>query len=117
MTEKAIDSKNIFSEVKKMPIKEKQKAYALTTCIDENLFYLSGMGSKIRVLENGEKRTLIDMSAGVSTKNIGYGNKRVMKIVREQTEVAGYPHHAIQIHNAPTVANVLTNPIPPKFQP
>ena len=109
---------NLLQRVKKIPRKAKEHHYACTTVIDPNLVWLDGRGSRIMVLDDGKCRSLIDASAGVSTKNIGYGNegiKRVMRdLLRRQKEVFGYPHHDMENDYALDLAWVLAQLTPLK---
>ena len=113
---------NFFSSSRfeKVPRRIKQNRYALTTHIDSNLVFLSGRGSKIKVLDNGKFRQLIDTSAGVSTKNIGYGNSRVLKIIRQvlrqEKDISGYPHHDMANDYALDLAWALTEMVPMKCE-
>ncbi len=109
---------NFFSRIEKVPRKAKQNRYALTTCIDSNLFCINGKGSRIRVLDNGTVRTLIDTSAGVSTKNIGYGNPKILQVVRQilrdEKDITSYPHHDMANDYALDLAYALTELTPLK---
>lgn len=109
---------SIFDRAEKVPRKVKEDRYACTTVIDPNLVYLDGSGSRIRVLDNGVVRSLIDASAGVSTKNIGYGNclvKRVMRdVLRKLNDPTGYPHHDLENDSALNLAWLLTELTPLK---
>ncbi len=110
----------IFQRAEKIPRKIKEEHYACTTIIDPNLVWLDGKGSRILVLDNGKRRSLIDASAGVSTKNLGYGNERIRQVVRgvlrEQTDVFGYPHHDMENDYALKLAWLLAELTPLKAE-
>jgi 4-aminobutyrate aminotransferase len=109
---------HLFQKVEKVPRKIKEDRYACTTIIDPNLVCVDGKGSRITILDNGQRRSLIDASAGVSTKNIGYGNegiKRVMReVMRKQKDVFSYPHHDMENDYALDLAWVLSELTPLK---
>lgn len=109
---------DVFSQVDKVTREEKQFRYALTTTIDDSLFFMGGRGSRIRVLDNGKFRWLIDMSAGVSTKNIGYGNTKVLdavrQVLRKEKDITGYVHHDMPNDYALDLAWELTELTPLK---
>lgn len=111
---------NIFDRVEKVPRKTKEDNYACTTMIDPNLSWLDGKGSRILVLDNGQRRSLIDASAGVSTKNLGYGNEDVKQAMREilrnQKDVFGYPHHDMENDYALDLAWILAELTPLKAE-
>lgn len=103
-----------------MPRKIKEDRYACTTLLDPNLVWLDGKGSRIMVLDGGQRRSLIDSSAGVSTKNLGYGNERVRRVVREvlrkQKDIFGYPHHDMENDYALELACLLSELTPLKAE-
>jgi 4-aminobutyrate aminotransferase len=109
---------NLFRKAEKVPRKIKEDRYACTTLIAPNLVWLDGKGSRITVLDQGQRRCLIDSSAGVSTKNLGYGNERILQIIREilrkQKDVFGYPHHDMENDYALELAWVLSELVPMK---
>ncbi|TSC89207.1 MAG: 4-aminobutyrate aminotransferase [Parcubacteria group bacterium Gr01-1014_3] len=110
----------LFSRVEKIPREKREDSYACTTVIDKKLTYLDGKGSRIMVLDNGQRRSLIDASGGVSTKNLGYGNERIRQVIREvlrkQKDVFGYPHHDMQNDYALELAYVLAELTPLKVE-
>lgn len=109
---------NLFQRVEKIPRKVKEDRYACTTVIDPNLIYLDGKGSRIMVLDGGQRRSLIDASAAVSTKNLGYGNDEIKKVMRDvlrkQRDPFGYPHHDMENDYALDLAWVITELTPLK---
>src|SRR3989344_4434560 len=110
----------IFDKADKVSRKAREDRYALTTFIDPDLVFLDGKGSRITVLDHGQRRSLIDASAGVSTKNIGYGNdmvKRAMRnILREYKDFTGYPHHDMENDIALNLAWILAELTPLKAE-
>ena len=111
---------SMFNRVAKVPRKIKEDNYACTTVIDPNLVWLDGKGSRIMVLDGGKRRSLIDASAGVSTKNLGYGNEDVKQAMREilrnQKDVFGYPHHDMENDYALDLAWLLAELTPLKAE-
>ena len=111
---------SLFRKVEKVPRKIKEDRYACTTMISPDLVWLDGKGSRIMVLDDGQRRSLIDSSAGVSTKNLGYGNEGVKKIMREilrkQKDVFGYPHHDMENDYALDLAWLLAELTPLKAE-
>lgn len=111
---------NLFHRVEKVPRKVKEDHYACTTLVAPDLVWLDGKGSRIMILEGGKRRSLIDASAGVSTKNLGYGNEQIKRVMREvlrkQKEVFGYPHHDMENDYALDLAWVLANLTPLKAE-
>lgn len=109
---------HIFTKIEKTPRKAKQNRYALTTSIDDDVFFMSGKGSRIRISDKGKFRWLIDTSAGVSTKNIGYGNTKILQaahqVLRREKDITGYPHHDMANDYALDLAWVLTEMVPMK---
>ncbi len=110
-----------FSEkAEKIARNIKQDRYAFTTVIDPNLVWLDGKGSRISISENGQRRSLVDASAGVCTKNLGYGNERIKKVIRQvlmnQKEVFGYPFHDMENDYALDLAWALTELTPIKAE-
>ncbi len=110
----------LFERVEKVPRKVKEDHYAQTTVIDPNLIYLDAKASRLIVLDNGKRRSLIDASGGVSTKNLGYGNeglKKVMRdVLRKQKDVFGYPHHDMENDYALDLAWLLSQLTPLKAE-
>ncbi len=110
----------VFNRVDKISRKVKEDRYALTTCIAPDLVCLDGKGSRITVLDNGQRRSLIDASAAVSTKNIGYGNdmikKAIRSVLREYRDITGYPHHDMENDIALNLAWILTELTPLKTE-
>jgi len=111
---------NLFERMGKIPRNIREGCYACTTIIDRNLVWLDGHGSRIIVLDHGQRRSLIDASAGVSTKNIGYGNDGIRRAIREvlrsQKEVFGYPHHDMENDAALKLAWLLVELTPLKSE-
>ncbi|OHB22170.1 MAG: hypothetical protein A2939_00110 [Parcubacteria group bacterium RIFCSPLOWO2_01_FULL_48_18] len=115
-----IANSDLFQKVEKIPRSIKEDRYACTTIIDPGLVWLDGKGSRIIVLDKGQRRSLIDSSAGVSTKNLGYGNERIKKVIRQvllkQKDVFGYPHHDMENDYALDLAWVLSELTPIKAE-
>ncbi len=111
---------SIFQKVGNIPRKIKQAYYACTTVIDSELFWLDGSGSRIMVSDHGKRRSLIDMSAAVSVKNIGYANELVRQTIRgmlrKQKDVFGYPHHDMPNDYALDLAYILAKLTPLKAE-
>lgn len=111
---------NLILKIRKLPLKIKEDCYACTTVIDPNLVFIDGKGSRITVLDNGKRRSLIDASAGVSTRNLGYGNKQIIqvieKIIQKQSDVFGYPHHDMENKDALDLAKLLCELTPLKAE-
>ena len=109
---------DLFKRVENVPRKEKEDRYACTTMIDPNLLWLDGKGSRTMLLDNGQRRSFIDASGAVSTKNLGYGNEGIRQVIREvlrkQKDVFGYPHHDLQNDYALDLAWLLTELTPLK---
>lgn len=109
---------NVFSRVLRVPRKAKEERYACTTLIDKDFVFLDGKGSRIQILHKGVRRTVIDASAAVSTKNVGYGNEGVRRVVlellRAQHDVTGYPHHDMENDYALDLAWIMTELAPLK---
>ena len=114
------NSANLLQKVDKIPRRIKEDCYACTTVIDPNLAWLDGKDSRITVFEGGKRRSLIDASAGVSTKNLGYGNEGVRRVIRQllrdQKEVFGYPHHDMENDYALNLAWLLSELAPIKAE-
>src|SRR3989344_5438251 len=115
-----IANSDLFQKVEKIPRSINEDRYACTTIIDPGLVWLDGKGSRIIVLDKGQRRSLIDSSAGVSTKNLGYGNERIKKVIRQvllkQKDVFGYPHHDMENDYALDLAWVLSELTPIKAE-
>ena len=111
---------NLFQRVEKVPRKIKEDRYACTTWIDPDLVYLDGKGSRVTMLDHGQRRSLIDASGGVSTKNIGYGNEKVRqairKLLRDRKDPFGYPHHDMENDYALDLAWLLSELTPLKAE-
>lgn len=111
---------SMFNRVIKVPRRIKEDRYACTTVIAPDLVWLDGKGSRIMVLDGGKRRSLIDASAGVSTKNLGYGNEDVKQAMREilrnQKDVFGYPHHDMENDYALDLAWLLAELTPLKVE-
>ncbi len=114
------DLTNLFRKVEEVPRKDKEDRYACTTIIDPKLVWKDGKGSRIIVSEDGQRRSLIDSSAGVSTKNVGYGNEKIKKVIRQllskQKDAFGYPHHDMENDYALNLAWVLSELTPIKAE-
>src|SRR3989344_5078896 len=111
---------NLFERMGKIPRNIREGCYACTTIIDRNLVWLDGHGSRIIVLDHGQRRSLIDASAGVSTKNIGYGNDGIRRAIRQvllkQKDVFVYPHHDMENDYALDLAWLLAELTPLKAE-
>lgn len=109
---------NVFSKVSRVPRKVKEERYACTTQIRKNLVFIDGKGSRIQVLDNGVRRTVIDASAAVSTKNIGFANEGIRRamidLMRKQKDISGYPHHDMVNDYALDLAWIMTELTPLK---
>ncbi len=114
------DFSRLFERVEKVPRKIKEDRYACTTLIDPDLVYLDGKGSRITILDHGQRRSLIDASAAVSTKNLGYGNERIRQVVRkmlrDRKDPFGYPHHDMENDYALDLAWILSEVTPLKAE-
>jgi len=111
---------NLFQKADKISRKVKEERYACTTLIDPNLVFLDGKGSRIIVLDNGQRRSLIDASSGVSTKNLGYANDGIKNVIRSvlrnYKDTFGYVHHDMENDMALTLAWLLTELTPLKVK-
>ena len=111
---------HLFDRVEKIPRNVKRDHYARTTVIDPNLVWLDARGSRMMILDNGQRRSLIDASGGVCTKNLGWGNDRAKQVIRavlrKQKDVFGYPHHDMENDYALDLAWVLAQLTPLKAE-
>lgn len=114
------DLSHLFEKVNKIARKVKEDRYACTTCIAPDLVYLDGHNSRVTMLDHGQRRSLIDASGGVSTKNVGYGNERVRqairKMLRDRKDPFGYPHHDMENDYALDLAWILSELTPLKAE-
>ncbi len=122
MAKKAPAAVDLFSEVDKVSWKELQESYGLTTSINQDWEYKSGSGSRVKLYDHKALRSLnlLDMSCAISTKNIGYGNRALVRSLfetaRELGDVAGYPDHDISNVYALKLAWLLTKHFPRKYE-
>src|SRR3989338_4346320 len=111
---------HLFDRVGRIPRNVKRDHYARTTVIDPNLVWLDARGSRIMILDNGQRRSLIDASGGVCTKNLGWGSDRAKQVIRsvlrKQKYVFGYPHHDMENDYALDLAWVLAGLTPLKSE-